>query len=231
MKKINLILWVFVALVFACSCEDQTGEYVEHIYNNAQKEAAIRGCLNSSIDTAAKHLFVSGGFMQNDEYRIDYSTLNNTVFATLNEHGAGYLADSLILNTNRLAESCHGFLASIMKNTVKELTIADYNGLIYGDSTSITDYYAMVKYMALRDSLQSPIDIRMSVFSVKNLWGDIMTQYNNYNNTPVSFDVRNYIIDNMLQAIFAEMRKEEAKIRVDTSHCDANTTLFGNIRK
>lgn len=226
MKKIKILSLVLVALVFACSCEDNTGEFVEYAFNNAQKSVAISDCLNSSVDTACAHLFKTDGFYGNADYKMTFNPLDATVFATLNDHGFGYLADSLVLTTNRMVESCNSVVNSIFKNTIKDLQVVDYDGIIKGDSVAITDYFAMMKYSALTDSLKSPIGIRMEVFQVNSIWSEILTRYNEYSTSSVNFDVKTYVIDNVIESVLSEMRKEEVLVRADTNHQNENTALF-----
>lgn len=231
MKKIKILSLVLVSLFLVCSCEDNTGEYVDYAFTNSEKSEAIKGCLNSSVDTACAHLFQTDGFYGDEQYKMDYNQLNSTIFSVLNDHGYSYLVDSLVLKTNRMSESCNSVVGNIFKNTIKKLMIVDFDGLVNGDSTAITDYFAMMKYRDLRDSLQSPVGIRMSVFQVSDIWNEILTRYNEYDNTPVTFDVKNYIVDNLVESMLSEMRKEEVWVRKDTTHQNESTELFRYLRK
>ena len=62
MKNLKIVCLAVFAAVVLFSCKDETGDYVEQLYTNNQKEAAIKACLKVSADTASAHLFVPDGF-------------------------------------------------------------------------------------------------------------------------------------------------------------------------
>lgn len=230
MKKIKLLSLIALALFFACSCEDNTDTYVEQLYTNAQKEVAFSACLHSSLDSAFSHLCVYNGFYQYNDaaYRIDFSNLRNSVFDTLNNHQLEYLADSLIICTNRMAESCNAsVLSDIFKNAISSMTYYDHDALIDGDSTAITEYFKKFKYAEVKSAMQSPVSIRMNIFRVNEYWNEIMNKYNSYSNVPVNVNLQDYVIDKMLDGIFQEMRIEEINIRMDSTHRVKEDSLLG----
>ena len=127
MKKLSIILGIaLISAVTLFSCKDESGIYVEQLYTNAQKELAIKECLRTSADSAVSHLCVDDGFYSyhDMDYRIDYDLLQASLFDTLENHGYGYLSDTLILRTNRLAESCGGQVLSALKTAIDSLTIS-----------------------------------------------------------------------------------------------------------
>lgn len=218
------------ALLFACSCEDNTDTYVEQLYTNAQKEAAFSACLHSSLDSAFSHLCVHNGFYQYNDaaYRIDFSNLRNSVFDTLSNHQLEYLADSLIICTNRMAESCNAsVLSDIFKNAISSMTYYDHDALINGDSTAITEYFKKFKYTEVKSAMQSPVSIRMNLFRVNEYWNSIMNEYNSYSNVPVNINLQDYVVEKMLDGIFKEMSLEEINIRMDSTHRVKEDSLLG----
>ncbi len=232
MKKIKILIFVVLAAFFACSCEDNSGAYVEQLYTNDQKANVFTACLTSSLDSAFAHLCVHDGFYQynNAAYRIDFSNLPASVFDTLNHYQLGYLADSLILCTNRMAESCNAsVLGDMFEEAIKNMTYYEPDSLLYGGSTSITDYFVQFKATELKNAMQSPVSIRMNLFRVNEFWNQIMNSYYNYSSTPVNVDLQGYIIDKMLDGIFEEMRIEEYNIRMDSTHQSGADTLFSVI--
>lgn len=230
MKKLSIILGIaLLAVMSLTSCKDESGEFVEQLYTNAQKSTAIKGCLKTSADSALNHLCDNNGFYDyNDgEYRIDYAPLQSSLFDTLENHGYGYLVDTLIYNTNRLASSCKTQLASVIKTAIDSLEIFDYDALIKGESTAVTDYFELYKYRELRSAFQSPVSIRMGIFNVTSVWNQMVYKYVQYTNTPINFDIQVYIVEKMLDDIFDEMAIEEMNIRTDSTHRDDQTALFG----
>jgi len=228
MKKLKILAFALLAAVFACSCEDNTDTYVDQLYTNSEKATAFKTCLTTAMDSAVNHLCVYNGYYQyhNAAYRINFSTLQNSVFDTLANHGKSYLVDSLILRTNRMAESCGSSITSAFTTAISSMTYLDYDALIHGDSTAICEYFELYKYASLVSALQSPVSIRMGLYNVNSSWNDVMQAYNQYSSVPVNIDFQNYVIDKMLQGIFDEMELEEINIRIDSTHrVDADALL------
>jgi hypothetical protein len=229
MKKLNFILGlVLVAVATLCSCKDETGDFVEQLYTNSQKETAIKACLRASADSAFRHLCVADGFYsyKDSAYCIDYIELQNSLFDTLSNHGYGNLADTLILFTNRMAESCGAQLSPSFKTAIEELEIIDYDRLLNGDDGSITEYFRLYKSDYLKSAFQSPVAIRMALYRVNETWNEMMRIYVQYSTIPLNFDIQNYLINSMLNSFIQEMRVEESLVRHDSTHRDTYMLPF-----
>ena len=182
-------------------------------------ESAIKSCLRASADSAVSHLCTSNGYYNYDDaaYRIDYASLQNSLFDTLRNHGFGDLGDSLVVYTNRLAESCGGQVLPILNSAIDSLSISEHQKLIDGEPT-ITHYFELYKYNVLKSAIQSPVYVRMSLFNVSETWNLMLQKYYQYTNIPLNFDLQNYIVEEMLDGILVEMAIEEENIRIDPEH-------------
>lgn len=230
MKKFIILLeMILFASVVLCSCKDESGLYVEQLYTNSQKEKAIKDCLKASADTALNHLCTTDGFYNyaGGVYRIDYAILQGSLFDTLNRNGYGYLADSLILFSNRLAESCKSQLAPAFSSAIDTLVIFDYDALINGEKDAITRYFETYKYAYLKSAFQTPVSIRMNLFNVTTVWNEMIRLYAQSTPTPLNFDIQNYIVEKMLDDLFQEMRLEEVLIRTDSTHRSETMEMLG----
>lgn len=230
MKKLNIVLgMILFAAVALFSCKDESGDFVEQLYTNSQKEKAIKDCLRTSADSALNHLCVADGYYNynNATYRIDYSPLQNSLFDTLGRHGYGDLSDSLILYTNRLAESCKAQLAPSFTTAIDTLEIFDYDALIKGESNAITKYFEIYRYRYLKSAFQTPVSIRMGLYKVTPVWNEMIQKYSQYTSVPLNFDIQNYVVEKMLDGLLQEMAVEEALIRTDSTHRTENTELLG----
>lgn len=230
MKKLSIILGMaLMAVVTMFSCKDESGTYVEQLYTNAEKDVAIRECLRTSADSAVKHLCVPDGFYNYNDaaYRIDFDLLQSSLFDTLENHGYGYLSDTLILRANRLAESCGGQILPTLKTAIDSLIITDYDALVYGSSDAITRYFTLLGYSFLKTSFQTPVNIRLNLYGVNEVWNEMIQRYTQYTPTPLNFDLPNYIVEEMLDDILVEMSVEEGLIRTDSTHRTENTELLG----
>ena len=230
MKKLNIILgMILLAAVSLFSCKDESGDYVEQLYTNSQKEKAIKDCLKASADSALNHLCMPNGFYNYNDgvYRIDYAPLRNSLFDTLGRHGYGDLSDSLIRYTNRLAESCKAQLAPSFTTAIDTLEIFDYDALINGEIDAITRYFETYKYRFLKSAFQIPVSIRMGIYNVTPVWNEMLQKYSQYTTEPLNFDIQNYVVEKMLDGLLQEMRVEEELIRTDSAHRSESMELFG----
>ena len=230
MKKLNIILgMILLAAVSLFSCKDESGDYVEQLYTNSQKEKAIKDCLKASADSALNHLCVPNGFYNYNDgvYRIDYAPLRNSLFDTLGRHGYGDLSDSLIRYTNRLAESCKAQLAPSFTSAIDTLEIFNYDALINGEIDAITKYFETYKYRFLKSAFQTPVSIRMGIYNVTPVWNEMLQKYSQYTTEPLNFDIQNYVVEKMLDGLLQEMRVEEELIRTDSAHRSESMELFG----
>lgn len=222
MKKIQIFCLAVLSVAFFSSCKDDSGIYVDHLYTTGEKAAAVKACLNSSLDTAVANLCHSGGFSEYKDglYRLDFSA-NQAMMDTLAAHGFGNLSDSLIFHTNRMAESCNSVVKTAFGDAIKNLVVYDYDALIKGGNSAITDYFAEMETPTLRDALRSQVSIRMNLFKVTDNWNEMVAQYYELTHQPVSYDVQGYILDKMVNGILEEMRCEEYLIRTDSTHRDS----------
>lgn len=228
MKKFQLLCLAVLCALFFSSCKDDSGIYAGHLFTNSEKASAIKTCLNSSLDTAVAHLCNSNGFSSYKDglYKLDFS-VNRAMMDTLAAHGFGNLSDSLILHANRMAESCNSVVKTAFGDAIDNLVVYDYDALIKGGDYAITDYFAEMKSNAVKEAMRSQVQIRLNVFGVSNTWNEMVNQYYQITNQPVSYDVQGYVLEKMLNGILEEMRCEEYLIRNDETHRVSADSLLG----
>ncbi len=222
MKKFQILCLAVLCVTLMSACKDETGTYAEHLYTNSEKDAAVKACLNTSLDTAIAHLCHSGGFSEYKDglYKLDY-TFNQALIDTLAAHGYSSISDSLILFTNRVAESCGTVAKTAFVDAINGLVVYDYDALIKGESAVITNYFAEMKSNAVKEAMRSQVAIRMGLFNVNNAWNEAVSNYYAITGQPVSYDVQGYVLDKMVNGILEEMRCEEYLIRTDPAHRDS----------
>ena len=215
-----------VSVSFFTSCKDESGKFVEQYYTNQEKDRAVRACLKQSSDSALSRLFKYDGFYGADGYRIDFTPIQSTVFDTLSKYGKGYMCDSLVLLTNRMAESCAAQISPYMKKAIDTLDIVDPGKLLNGADNAITRYFMMCESSYLKSAFQSPVSIRLNVMGVNALWSRMYGEYIKYSSAPLNFDFRNYVVEKMLDNVLVEMEMEERLIRTDSTHLNDNLVIF-----
>lgn len=229
MKNFKILPLALLTIVLVSSCKDETGTYAEQLYTNDEKAAAFKTCLTTSLDSALSHLCTVDGFYQylDGKYRIDFNNIQTSVFDTLAHHNMANLSDTLIRITNKMAENCGDPIKRAFSDAINHLDFIDYDGLLYGDSTAITQYFELYKYADIFSALQSPISIRMNLYGVNEQWTQVISAYKQYDTPPVNIDFQGYIIDKIIDDVFEEMALEEINIRTDASHRTEKDSLLG----
>ena len=231
MKRLSIIvIMAVIAAATLFSCKDESGEFVEQLYTNAQKDKAIKECLKVSTDSAINHLCAEPGFYGYNDgaYRIDFSPLQNNMFEVLTQYDGGALAiDSLIRLTNNMAENCASQIRPVFIAAIDSLEIIDHDALVKGKEGAITHYFELYKYNEIKSALKTPVAIRMDVYGVTDLWNSMWQFYSSHSNVPVNFDIQNYVVEKMLDGMLQEMRAEEELIRIDSTHRNDAMDLLG----
>lgn len=219
MKKIKIFAIALLSILVLGSCSDDSGRYAEPLYTNSQKSNAITICLKASLDTSIVRLCDADGFSsyKDELYKLDYKNIQS-MMDTLAAHDFGYLNDSLIRYSNRLAESCGSVVKTSFGSAIDKLVVYDLDELIKGNTSAITDYFASMQSSMLREGLSSQVSIRMGLFKVNETWEAMQSHYYDIVRKPYSFDIQGYIIDKMVNGIVEEMRCEEYLIRTDSTH-------------
>ncbi len=219
MKKIEILLLAVLATALLGSCEDKSGTYAEQYYTNTEKNKTIYNCLDTCLGVAANNLCKLNGYSQHDGgiYKIDYAPISY-VLDTLSEHQQGWLADSLVFFSNRMAESSGTVVRDAFSNAINKLVVYDPDELLDGNSALITAYFKQMKYRDIEDAFATPLSVRISVFEVNYWLDEVLRQYYNITTTVVSFDLQDYLTERMMDGIFEEMSKEEILTRTDTLH-------------
>ena len=229
MKKLYLFCLILLPLMMV-SCKDDSGEYIEQYYTDAQLTSALRTCLTTVKDTALNHLCVPDGLNGSETYRIvlpdnaDFRALANA----LTEQDKGYLTDTLTARMNRACELSGNSLSAAVNPIVSSLTFSDPSSLVYSSSTdAATSYFRINCGAALHTSATNILSEQMQNTGASSTWTEIQSAYYNANNTFFNYDLTNFAATQLLNAVYTEMAKEEALIRTDTTHATAgNLSVF-----
>lgn len=219
MKKTEILLLAVLATALSCSCEDKSGTYAEQYYTNTEKNKTIYNCLDTCLDVAVNNLCRLNGYSQFDDgvYKMDFAPISY-VLDTLSAYQLGWLADSLVLHSNRMAESSGTVVRDAFSNAINKLVIYDPDELLDGNDALITAYFKQMKYKDIEDAFKVPVGVRISVFNVNYWLDEVLRQYYGITDNPVSFDLQAYLAGRMMDGIFMEMSKEEVLTRTDTLH-------------
>ena len=229
MKKLYFFCLILLPLVMA-SCKDDSGEFIEQYYTNAQLTSALRTCLTSAKDTALNRLCIPDGLNGSETYRIVLP--DNADFRALAEalaaENKGYLADSLVSQLNRASENSGNDLSSAFNSAIKSLDFPDPASLVYSSSTdTATIYFRTQCGPSMQSSATSILAEQMQATGASATWMEMQSAYHTATSAFFNYDIAGHAASHLLNAIYTEMAKEEKLIRTDSTHATSdNLSVF-----
>lgn len=240
MRKLQFLLLGLIAIVLV-SCKDTSGKYIARQLTYTQMENAFNDCLELATELAVECLcpvdeldYILGyGYYDYEDqlYRITMPTSAHAIVDSLNAHGQGALIDTMVLHINRAAEASGSAIGSACSSARSNLTYTNHQGLASTSNTSaLTEYFKTQCSAQIHQSLMTPVRMKLTEKGVPEEWDNILSVYYTYNPQPVSIDIYSYIVDKMMEGVFAEMGEAEALIRTDpTMHItESMEIVFGN---
>lgn len=216
MKKLTFIL---IAILAVCtwSCQDDSGEYIEHLYTDSELSKAATSCLTVAKDTAVAHICITNGM---EAYRITFPNSGSyrAIRDTLANLNRSDLLDTLYNRINRACELMGDDATNALKSHIDALTFNEPYNLIYGPKDTISSYFNLYCGSKVRSSLTSALNVQFANTGATSTWNEIINLYNNNSTSPISIDLCDFVLVNFTDAIVTEMGKEEALIRSDSTH-------------
>lgn len=240
MKKLLFLLLGLVALTMV-SCKDTSGNYVANLLTYTQMENAFSDCLSLATETAVEYLcpedeldYALGyGFYnyENHNYRIALPASVRAIVDSLTAHGQAALIDSMVLHINRAAEASGNAIGNAFSTARGNLSYTNHQALVSTSNTSaLTNYFKTQCGNQIKQSLLTPIQMKLNEKGVTADWNQILSVYYTYNPQPVSIDLNGHVTEKIVDGIFAEMAKAEKLIRTDATWqlTESLELVFGN---
>lgn len=217
MKRIFVVV-VALLSTLCWSCKDESGDFIEQLYTDADLSSAARSCLTVAKDTAVAHLCDTGLIQSSIPYHIALpdDAQFRAIHDTLGDNAA--LLTTLENQINAACEQMGNEVTSTFNTAISSLTFSDPSSLVYGSSDALTSYFQTCCESSLQSSLASTLASKMQASGATTTWNQIVTIYNNSGAGPLSYDLNAFVMKNFTPSIFTEMAKEEALIRSDKSH-------------
>ena len=224
MKKLYLFCLILLPLMLV-SCKDNSDDFIEQYYTNAELTSALRTCLTTAKDTALNILCVPDGLNGSESYRIVLP--DNADFRALAEILAAQdkseLTDSLINQLNRAGEQSGNALSATFNSAISSLTFDDPSSLVYTTTyDAATTYFKTQCGPAMQSSAASIIAEQMQSTGAAATWTEIQSAYHTANAAFFNYDITTYTATALLSSIYSEMAKEEKLIRTDTTHANSD---------
>ncbi len=185
--------------------------------NVTEGEAAggIKEALEKGVLKGIGLLNKQDGFFGNQLYKVLLPPDALKAEKALRSIGMGSLVDKAILQINRGAEQAVGFAAPIFVNAIKQMTITDAMKLVTGGANSATNFFKEKTTASLVAAFSPVIDSALNQTAATRYYGEIADKYNSLPTTfnKLNPDLKGYVTDKAVSALFDQIGKEEAAIR------------------
>jgi hypothetical protein len=187
------------------------GPYTKDEAAKAIKEALVQGT-SKGTDSLSK----VDGFFKNPEIKIPFPPQAKTIESTLRKVGMGDKVDQAVLSFNRAAEDASKSAKNIFVGAIQKMTIDDAIKIVKGDSVAATKYLQDKTTNQLTSAFSPIIKKSLDKVDATKYWADVM---NTYNKIPfvekINPDLKQYVTQKAMNALFLMIAKEELLIRKD----------------
>lgn len=201
--------------------------------SNADASAGLKKALDQGINQAVGKLGVSGGFLNNPDVKIPLPPALAKAQGALRLMGMGGQADELVTAMNRAAEDAVPEGKVLLKQALKQMSVADAKQILTGGDDSATQYFKRVTFAPLQVKF-APIVARAT---------DKVKLGETYNKVaakgvalgvvkPDDATLQSYVTQKTLDGLYVMMAQEERAIRKDPlgQGSDLLKKVFGAVR-
>jgi hypothetical protein len=197
-------------------------------YSPSQLNSAVKEVLQLSVTRASDQLSASGGYGQNNRWRLGVPESVQPVVGTLKQLGLGGPLDQVESLMNRGAELAAAEAKGVFLEALNAMAVQDAIGIVRGNKTAATDYFRSTTESQLRARYKGIMQNQLQQVGFYKQYQQILTRYNALPmaNKP-DLDLEQYAVNQGLQALYGQIAEEEQKIRANP--VEQGTALIGAI--
>ena len=128
-------LWAAIAL------SGRAGGATLSSLSNEDASAGLKKALDQGIDAAVGKLGVTDGFLKNPKVKIDLPPKLSKAESMMRMLGVGDQLDQLVVSMNRAAEAAVPESKSLLKQALKQMSLADAKRILTGGDDAATQYF------------------------------------------------------------------------------------------
>lgn len=195
--------------------------------------AGLREALAVGAERAVAILGRSGGYLNDPEVRIPLPGVLQTAAKGFRLFGKDQLVADFETTVNRAAEQAIPKTLSIVKDTVREMTLQDVRGILNGGDDSATQFLRERAgerlQQAVRPIVAEATDSSGATAAYKRLANQLGTGMGGWVDTG-SLDLDAYVTEKTLDGLFIKLAAEEREIRRNpvARSTDLLKKVFGN---
>jgi hypothetical protein len=185
-------------------------------YTSEEAAKAIKEALINGTSKGTDLISKADGFYKNPDIKIAFPPEAKTVESSLRGIGMGAQVDKAVLSLNRAAEDASKSAKNIFVGAINKMTVDDAIKIVKGDSTSATKYLKDKTTKELTTAFSPIIQKSLDKVDATKFWKDVMTHYNKIPFVEkINPDLKQYVTQKALDALFLMIAREEASIRKD----------------
>ena len=216
MKSALLLGGILALALGSIAVSGRAGGATLSSLSNEDASAGLKKALDQGIDSAVGKLGVTDGFLKNPKVKIDLPPKLTKAESMMRMLGVGDQLDQLVVSMNRAAEAAVPEGKDLLKQALKQMSLADAKRILTGGDDAATQYFKQATYAPLKAKFE-PI-ISRTTDKVK-----LGETYDQLAKKAVAFGVlkpedatlESYVTDKTLDGLFQMMAEEERAIRKD----------------
>ena len=184
--------------------------------SNADASAGMKKALDQGIDNAVGKLGVPGGFLDDPKVKIPLPPKLAKAEGALRLMGMGGQADELETAMNRAAESAVPESKVLLKQALKQMTVADAKRILTGGDDAATQYFKQATYAPLKVKFAPIIDRATAKVKLAESYNKVAEKGVALGVLkPEDANIQAYVTEKTLDGLYLMMADEERAIRKD----------------
>ncbi|MBD8527086.1 DUF4197 domain-containing protein [Pseudomarimonas arenosa] len=177
----------------------------------------IREALGKGVEKAISQLGQEDGFLTDQAVKILVPKKLRKLTDMAKSLGAGKYVDRFETSMNRAAEKAVPQAASILGDSIKNMSLEDAIGLVRGGETSATDYFRKTSSDKLREAFMPIVKQSTEASGVTKSYKRLIDKTGEMGGLLVSddLDLDTYVTDKALEGLFFYIGEQEKAIRKD----------------
>jgi len=197
---------------------------------NAENISGLKSSLDVGIEKAVSTLGIENGFLGNAALKILLPKEAQPIIDNIKLIPGGQdLVDKAVLSLNRSAEDAVKEATPIFKNAIKNMTISDAVGILFGAENAATEYLRKTTYTDLKAAFAPKVKTSLNKPLIANVstsqtWNSLSSGYNSVATSTVgkiaglksvTVNLEDYATEKALDALFVKITEEEKAIRTN----------------
>lgn len=178
--------------------------------------AGLKKALDQGINSAVGKLGVTDGFLKNPKVKIDLPPKLAKAEGMMRMLGVGDQLDQLVTSMNRAAEAAVPESKTLLKQALKQMSLADAKRILTGGDDAATQYFKQATYTPLKAKFEPVISHATAQVKLSQTYDAVAKKAVSLGILkPEDATLESYVTDKTLDGLFLMMAEEERAIRKD----------------